>query len=299
MSFRFGIMAMQMDALIPPDLPPGGLPAHVIGFDHAALARSLHRHGFNPIELGGDLSLFMPHAFSPAAIESLVRLKEEEDVSYTVHLPLWSSEPSTLLEPVRRGSVEALLDVIRAVQPLDPEVYVMHATGALAAEFYQMRLPDSGKALILRQFQARAMESLRTLISESGVPSRKLAIETVEFPFDLTLEMAERLDLSICYDTGHVLVGFSGPIGVFEALEQCLPRVSEIHFNDGPWQGPDRVIGYGKDHQQIGQGDLDAGRLLDVLAAAEFKGPLVFELTVAESLASLEYLRALRPDLVA
>jgi sugar phosphate isomerase/epimerase len=200
---------------------------------------------------------------------------------------------------VRRGSVEALLEMIQAVKPLDPEVYVLHATGSLAAEFYQMRLPDAAKGLIMRLFQARALESLRILLAESGVPSRKLAIETVEWPFELTLEMAERLDLSMCYDTGHVLVGFSGPVDVFDALDQCLPRVAEIHLNDGPWQGPERNIGYGKDHLQIGAGDLDAGRLLDTLAAADFRGPVVFELTPTESLASLEYLRRLRPALFA
>jgi sugar phosphate isomerase/epimerase len=200
---------------------------------------------------------------------------------------------------VRRGSVEALLEAIRAVQPLEPEVYVLHATGSLAAEFYQMRVPDAGKALLLRQFQAHAAESLHILLAESDLLSRRLAIETIEFPFDLTLELAERFDLSMCYDTAHVLVGFSGPIDVYDALQQCLPRVSEIHLNDGPWQGPERNIGHGKDHQPLGSGDLDVGRLLDLLTDAHFTGPLVFELTVTESLASLEMIRSLRPGLFA
>jgi sugar phosphate isomerase/epimerase len=299
MSLRFGIMALQLESLVPPGLPPGAVMNHLAAFDHAALVRQLHGYGFDTIELGGDLVLFLPQIFSPGAIESVARLKEEKGIHYTIHLPLWSTEPSTPLEPVRRGSVEALLEMIRAVQPLDPEVYVLHATGSLAAEFYQMRLPDAAKGLIMRQFQTRALESLRILLAESGVPSRKLAIETVEWPFELTLEMAERLDLSMCYDTGHVLVGFSGPGDVFAALDQCLPRVAEIHLNDGPWQGPERNIGYGKDHLQIGAGDLDAGRLLDTLAAAEIRGPVVFELTPSESLASLEYLRRLRPALFA
>ena len=299
MSLRFGIMALQLESLIPPELPSGAILNHLAAFDHAALVSQLHGYGFDIIELGGDLVLFLPQIFSPGAIESVARLKEEKGINCTVHLPLWSTEPSTPLEPVRRGSVEALLEMIRAVSPLDPEVYVLHATGSLAAEFYRMRLPDAAKGLIMRQFQARALESLRILLAESGVPSRKLAIETVEWPFELTLEMAERLDLSMCYDTGHVLVGFSGPVDVFDALDQCLPRVAEIHLNDGPWQGPDRNIGYGKDHLQIGAGDLDAGRLLDTLAAADFRGPVVFELTPSESLASLEYLRRLRPALFA
>ena len=103
----------------------------------------------------------------------------------------------------------------------------------------------------------------------------------------------------MCFDTGHVLVGFSGPIDLFDALEQCLPRLSEVHLNDGPWQGPERNIGYGKDHLPLGTGDLDVSRLLDVLMTAQFQGPLIFELSLTESLGSLELIRRLRPDALA
>lgn len=296
---RFGIMDMQIGALIPSGLSPQNAAAHIAGFDHAGLVQELAGHGFDLIELGGDLVLFMPQTFSPPAIERLAALKAARGLSYTVHLPLWSVEPSTPLMPVRQGSLRALIECIEATRPLDPEVYVLHATGALAAEFYRMRLPELARALILRQyFQGSARESAKALLAETGIPSRRLAVETIEFPFDLTLELAEELDLSICLDTGHVLVGFSGPVGLFEALERSLARLAEIHLHDGPWQGPEQRIGYGQDHQPLGRGDLDVGRLLDRLTEAGFDGPIIFELTVEEALASLEMIRALRPDAI-
>jgi sugar phosphate isomerase/epimerase len=296
---RFGIMAMQIGSLIPSGLRPEDMAGHIGGFDHAGLVQELASHGFNLIELGGDLVLFLPQTFSPPTIERLATLKEARGLSYTVHLPLWSVEPSTPLLPVRQGSVRALVECVEATRPLEPEVYILHATGALAAEFYRMRLPELARALILRQyFQGGARESVKSLLAETGIPSRRLAIETIEFPFDLTLELADELDLSVCLDTGHVLVGFSGPLGLFDALERCLPRLAEIHLHDGPWQGPDQRIGYGQDHQPLGSGDLDVGRLLDRLAGAAFDGPIIFELTVEEALASLEVIRALRPDTV-
>ena len=132
---RFGIMAMQIDRLVPAQLPPDQVLTHLARFDHAELVRGLAEKGFNPVELGGDLGLFLPPAYSPEAVARLAALKAELGLSYTVHLPLWSVEPSTLLQAVRLGSVQALVDSIRAVQPLEPEVYVLHATGALAAEF--------------------------------------------------------------------------------------------------------------------------------------------------------------------
>lgn len=296
---RFGIMAMQLGALLPPGADPAQLPAHVAGFDHAALARGLYERGFDPVELGGDLVLFMPHTYAPAAIERLAALQAETGLAYTVHLPLWSVEPSTLFDPVRRGSVQALADIVRATRPLNPEAYVVHATGALAAEFYRMRLPEQARAIILRQFQARALESLRAVLAETGLPSRKLAVETVEFPFDMTLELAEALDLSLCLDTGHVLSGFAGPIDLFDALERMLPRLIEVHLHDSPRWTPGSEIAYGLDHQTLGRGDLELGRFLDRLAAANFAGPLVFELTVPEALASLEVVRQVRPAYLA
>lgn len=295
---RFGIITMQREALIPSGMSMQEAMVYIATLDHADLARQLHSHGFNPIELGGDMELFLPQSFDPLTIERLARLKAGSGVSYTVHLPLWSVEPSTPLTPVRQGSVRALIHTIHSTLVLEPEVYVLHATGALAAEFYRMNLPNLAKALILRQFQSNARQSLQTILAETGIPSRQLAIETVEFPFDLTLELAEQLDLSICLDTGHVLVGFSGPLGLEEALERCLHRLSEIHLHDGPWQGPQRHIGYGQDHQPLGAGDLDVARLLDRLAEAEFDGPIIFELTVGQALASLEVIRAIRPDVI-
>lgn len=295
---RFGIMAMQMGALIPPGLSLADMPGHVTGFDHAALARALHGHGFDPVELGGDLAMFMPHVYAPPAIEKLALLKQETGMGFTVHLPLWSVEPSALLAPVRLGSVQAMAEIVRATRPLEPEVYVVHATGALAAEFYRMHLPEMGRLMILRQFQARALESLRALLAETGLPGRRLAVETVEFPFEMTLELVETLDLSMCLDTGHVLSGFAGPVSLFDALEKMLPRLAEIHLHDSPQWIPGTPIVYGKDHQALGTGDLDVGGLLDRLAQAHYAGPLVFELTVPEAIASLEAVRRIRPQLV-
>lgn len=293
---RFGIMAMQMEALIQQGKNPQEIMANLAAFDHSELVSGIADQGFNLIELGGDLVLFFPQAYSRPSIEKLAQLKIEKDLDYTVHLPLWSVEPSSLLQPVRSGSASALIDAVKATQPLHPKSYVLHATGALASEFYNMRLPDLGKTLILKQFQANAMQTIRELLAETGLESRKLAIETIEFPFDLTFEMAEELDLSICLDTGHVMVGFSGAVELFEVLEKILPRLGEIHLHDGPWQGPERKIGYGKDHAPLGTGDVDVPRLLHRLEEVHYSGPIIFELTIGQAKQSLDYIRKVYPD---
>jgi sugar phosphate isomerase/epimerase len=291
---RFGIMTMQLEALVPAGVPAEQVMANIAGFDHAALAKSLFDKGFNPIELGGDLGMFLQHAYNEAAIERLKALKAE-DVTYTVHLPLWSVEPSTPLTPVRKGSVEAVVNAVKATLPLEPEVYVLHATGALAAEFYNMKISEMARLLILRQFQNGARESLKTILAETGIPSRKLAVETIEFPLDLTLELAEEMDLSVCLDTGHVLAGFPGWFDFFEVVERVLPRLAEVHLHDSR-KMPQGQRGYGEDHKPLGTRDLDLGHFLDRLAEANFQGPLVFELTVDEALESMKVIRSVRPS---
>jgi sugar phosphate isomerase/epimerase len=291
---RFGIMAMQLEALVPQGVPAEQVMASIMSFDHAGLAKSLFDKGFNPVELGGDLGMFLPNVYNPESVERLAALKTDGR-GYTLHLPLWSVEPSTPLAPVRKGSVEAVVQIIKAAEPVQPEVCVLHATGALAAEFYNMKISELARSLILHQFQSGARESIRAILGETGLPSRRLAIETIEFPLDLTLELAEEFDLSVCLDTGHVLAGFPGWYDFFEVVEKLLPRLAEVHLHDCK-KMPDGVRGYGEDHKPLGTGDLDLGRFLDRLAAANFTGPLVFELNVNEALESLKVIQSIRPN---
>ena len=295
---RFGVIAMQIGSLIPKGMTSEELLAYVKDFEHYKLVEQLSVLGFDIIELSGDIGLFLPHTLEPESIEALNLIKDRRGLTYTVHLPLWSIEPSSPSLPVREGSVEAIINCIHAVEQLNPEIYVLHATGALASEFYRMPLPELANQYLLRQFQNNARTSVIEILNKTGLKSHRLAIETIEFPFDLTMELAKDLDLSICLDTGHVLVGFAGPIEIFDALEQCLPYLGEIHLHDGPWQGQNRNIGYGKDHQALGRGDLDVARLFDRLDVAGFNGPVILELNLESALESLEYIRSIRPELL-
>jgi sugar phosphate isomerase/epimerase len=288
---QFGIMEMQMAQLVPGDVNPKNAVDRILSFDRGQLISHLAGSGFKLIELGGDLSLFFPQAYKGKSINKLNKLKQDLGLSFTVHLPLWSVEPSTPLEPVRYGSADAIMDIIDAVDILEPEVYVLHATGALAAEFYRMNIPEIAKSLVLKQFQGNAISTIKMILEETGLPSRKLAIETIEFPLDLTLEIADLLDLSICLDTGHVLAGFSGTIAFDDALTACLPRLAEVHLHDSPDFMKTGELGYGKDHQPLGTGDLNVRKLLETLNENGFSGPIIFELTTDEAKQSLAYLK--------
>ncbi|HEY3289912.1 MAG TPA: TIM barrel protein, partial [Anaerolineae bacterium] len=100
-------------------------------------------------------------------------------------------------------------------------------------------------------------------------------------------------------DTGHVLSGFAGDVDLYSVVDRILPRLAQVHLHDAPQWRPGTPIVYGKDHQPLGAGNLDVGRLLDQLAKADFKGPLIFELEVHEAVSSLHVLHQLRPNLFA
>lgn len=290
---RFGIMSSQLGLLNPNLLTNQNQPSILGEYTHAKLIQKIVEFGFELIELSGDLSLFLPDFYTENALQELMKVKRELGLHYTVHLPLWSIEPSTPVRSVRDGSILELSDHIKRMEEIEPEVYVMHATGALASEFCRMDLPEKTKEIILRQFQANAIDSIQQIISNTGIQSRRIAIETIEFPFDKTFEIADELDLSICFDTGHVLVGFSGPIDFFDALDLSYPRLAEIHLHDGPWQGHENNIGYGQDHQTIGNGDLDTERFLYWLFENSFSGPVIFELPLENAIESFKIIQNL------
>ena len=101
-----------------------------------------------------------------------------------------------------------------------------------------------------------------------------MAIETIEFPFELTSGLAEAFDLSVCLDVGHVMAGYTTGVTVLEALERTLPRLVEVHLHDAYLRkSPDGTVQVA-DHLPLGAGDLSLGPVLDRLVQAQFAGQL-------------------------
>jgi sugar phosphate isomerase/epimerase len=287
---------MQFSSLIPADLTPAEAISRAQNFSIVGQVREVAQQGFDLIELSTDLTLLLPDAYSPAVVADLAALKDELGLTYTVHLPLWSLELSAPLTPVRDGSAQVVVDCIRTMEPLAPEMYVLHGTGPFAHEFSHIQMPEMIHQLVLSQITGYSRRAIEQILGETGIKSRRIAVETIGFPYHLTFELAEKLDLSMCLDTGHVLIGFSGEVDLFEVLDQCLPRLGEIHLHDAPWFGREGRIGYDRDHIALGRGDLDVGRLVDTLEAAGWDGPVILETKLfADVLESVDLLRNLRP----
>ncbi len=294
--FRFGIEVLQEPLLLEMAAPllagPAGLPEKLPPLDVAGLVERIAGYGFRLIELNTDLNIFFPHSFGVPALKRLMELKESHGLRYTVHLPLWSLEPSSPFEEVRKASVDVMVDAVLRFAPLDPEVYVFHATGPLATEFFiSSSIPDLARPLLMLMFQRNAARSIEEILRRTNLPPRALAIETIQFPLDLTLGLAEEFDLSVCFDTGHVFSRQPGPVDFHEALKKCLPRLKEVHLHDAWFRPEPEGSPRWADHLPLGEGEVPLGAFFASLKEAKFEGPIIFELTIPEALKSMDKLK--------
>lgn len=244
--------------------------------------------GFKHIEITGDLIYILPGILSPETISRLIELKQEQNVSYSVHLPLWAIEPAAFSPHIRKASVDSFVDVIEITKALDPLCWVLHPTGALTVEFMNMNLPEFAQGMMMQQFTSYAANTIKETLERTNIPSRKLAVENIEYPFDLMYPIIQQMDLSICFDTGHLLAGFSGQISIMEFIDKYYDRIIELHLHDGKFP---RI-----DHKPLGEYDLPVRELLLKLLEKNFAGPLIYELNLQEAIQSMDYIKNNIPE---
>ena len=102
---------------------------------------------------------------------------------------------------------------------------------------------------------------IERILNQTNIAPELIAVENIEFPFDATRKLIDKYGLSICFDTGHLLVGYSGKDTVFEFLDKHYDKIIEFHLNDG------KILENGRpnDHIAIGDGSfpMDAGKYIN------------------------------------
>ncbi|MHA1244813.1 MAG: cobamide remodeling phosphodiesterase CbiR [Candidatus Heimdallarchaeota archaeon] len=246
--------------------------------------------GFKHIEITGDLPDTLPGILTPEKIDQLLEIKKKEKLTYSVHLPLWGIEPAAFSGRIREGSIQAFVDCIELTSPLDPLCYVIHPTGNLTVEFITMGLPELATGIIIQQFTNHAENAIKEVLKRTKIDSRLLAVENIEFPFEAMEPLIENHDLSICFDTGHLMAGFSGEMDTMTFVEKYYERIIELHLHDGK---KPRI-----DHKPLGTQELPIKELLTFLNEKKFTGPFVFELSLSEALQSLDYIKINVPNVI-
>ena len=256
-------------------------------FNYVKIVESVAERGFRLFEITGDIYFFLPDSFSEDTLIKIRGLVNTKGYNFTVHLPIWSIEPSSPNKKIREASVDAIVETINHFEEIKPINYVMHTFGALASEFSRLKASDFVKNYILKFYQGFAAESLEQILDETGINPSRIAIETVEFPWELTYELVETYDTSICYDTGHLHSGQSGNYDPINFLETYFKKIIEIHLHDAiPRSNPDDYM-Y-KDHLPLGVGTLPFCDFMKKLMEMGYNGSIVLELDINDALESIK-----------
>jgi len=154
----------------------------------------------------------------PEVINELSQIAQDNDMTYTVHLPLDlklgedGSERDQSLVKARR--------VIDCTHGVNPWAYVLHLDGK--------SVRTSTDAELIRRWQDQSVCALE-IVAEWAGGADKLAVENLEtYPIDFIQPVLDRIPVSRCVDIGHLWLDGHDPIPYLQA---ALPRTRVIHIH--------------------------------------------------------------------
>jgi sugar phosphate isomerase/epimerase len=170
-----------------------------------------------------DIELLLFEADSPGDLPGTEELRQlsalatENDLSYTVHLPLVKHLGSSN-ESLRQASVDTIRQAATRTQLLEPEAWILHIEG---------ETPGPQPAPDLSAWLHAVNRSLRDLLA-SGIPSERLCIENLAYPLQLLSNLLSEHKVSVCLDIGHLLLY---DYGVDANLDTYHSQTKVVHLH--------------------------------------------------------------------
>ena len=201
-------------------------------------------------------------------IKELFSLANEYDLSYNIHLPidisLGAPEPST-----QHFALETIKQVIDLTASLSPTTYTLHLPYD-EIDFENERI---------KRWKERIHNGMEALCT-SGINSRIISIETLNYPLEWVEEILIGFNLSVCMDLGHLILFGLDMKDVFDRYKN---RTSIIHLHGANEH---------RDHKPLEF--LSSSNLKTILEMLkQFKGVVSIEVFSYEHLnASLKYLES-------
>jgi len=193
-----------------------------------------------------------------STLKRIAAIKEESQLSFTLHTPLDASLASEDFAR-RSSSIEKVCLAIESVHRIEPYAYILH-----------IYLGDKEKDTPphdLASWRERASDSLKKILARTGVTSRDICIESIDYDFSLIEPVVKKLDLSVALDVGH-FERDDRPLEMY--LERYLARSRVIQ-----WHGVDPT---GRDHRSlVHYPKAQTKLLLDSLFNASYQGILTIE----------------------
>jgi sugar phosphate isomerase/epimerase len=130
---------------------------------------------------------------SSKVIKELSHLAREYDLTYNIHLPTDVSISAAQPE-MQQQAVDTVLRVVDRLAPLCPTAYALHIPYS-----YKSFDPDT-----VKHWQGCVFDNLEKILA-GGISAKSIAVETLDYPFDLLNEILAGLNLSACLDIGHLI----------------------------------------------------------------------------------------------
>jgi sugar phosphate isomerase/epimerase len=154
--------------------------------------------------------------FSKPVVAELSRLSNKFKLSFNVHLPTDVSISHN--ERIhRQQAVDTLVSVIDRIAPLNPASLTLHIP-------YN---EDSFKRDKLSGWRDRVRRNLEKLLN-TGIRGDVIAVETLDYPFEIVADIVAALNLSICMDMGHLINHGYDPMEMFETFRA---KIKIIHLH--------------------------------------------------------------------
>jgi sugar phosphate isomerase/epimerase len=155
---------------------------------------------------------------SPEVINELSEIAQENDLTYTVHLPLDLKLGEDGSE--RDQSLVKAKRVIDCTRELNPWAYVLHLDGK--------SVRTSTDIEQIKRWQDHSVRALE-IVSEWAGGAEKLAVENLEtYPLDFIQPVLDRIPVSRCVDVGHLWLDGHDPVPYLRA---ALPHTRVIHIH--------------------------------------------------------------------
>ena len=206
-------------------------------------------------------------------INELAVIGNDCGLTFNIHLPT-DIDIGAVNPESGRTAVDALLRVIDLARPLAPVSATLHIPGT----------DVSGHTPKMNDWRERVMKNLSRLLEKSGIPPRSVAIETLDYPIADLDPVIRNLDLSVCLDTGHLMVRNEDCRNVFRTWAE---RIVIVHVHG---------VESGRDHLALSRlSKNQTGQIAHILSA--FQQSLSLEVFSVEALAaSLDYLDRIWQD---
>lgn len=160
-------------------------------------------------------------------IRELSSLAADNHLTFNVHLPTdipLAAGQAGAADP----AVEAVLRAVDLSRPLAPVSYTLHVPLTESPAHGGGAPPG---------WQARVRKSLERLLTASGLPAEAIAVETLDYPLDYLAPVIREMGLSVCLDTGHLMVREESCRACFKTWQD---RIVIIHTH-GVAQGRDHL----------------------------------------------------------